>query len=44
MIIVKIRYCTHGHTRLRIGDPVRSRIHKQSRDQLVVGWVTTSES
>ncbi len=35
---------THGHTRLRIGDPVRSRIHKQSRDQLVVGWVTTSES
>ena len=35
---------THGHTRLKIGDPVRSRIHKQSRDQLVVGWVTTSES
>ena len=35
---------TRSHTKLRTGDPVRSRIHIQSRDQLLVGWVTTSES
>jgi len=35
---------TRPHTKLRIGDPVRSRIHIRSRDQLVVGWVATRES
>ena len=35
---------TYVHRQLRIGDPVRSRIHKQLTDRLVVGWVTTSES
>jgi len=36
-----IRYI---HRQLKIGDPARSRIHKQLTGSLVVGWVTTSES
>jgi len=37
----QIRYI---HRQLNIGDPVRSRIHKQLTGPSVVGWVTTSES
>jgi len=44
VFLIKSLYPTHGHTRLRIGDRVRSRIHKRSRDHLVIGWVTNSES
>ena len=35
---------TYGHSMMRIGHPVRSAIHKHHRGELVVWWVTTSES
>ena len=36
-------YFTYDHRLRTIGHPVRSAIHKPQIDELVVGWVTTSE-